>query len=307
LVSLVALAATATAHGTVSGIVADGTYYGGYKLDYYYAVQNGQTPPATVGWSAENLDNGYVGGDRSTYDSPDIICHKNAENSNTTATVKAGGSLAFQWTTWPDSHMGPVITYAANCGGDCGSVDKTELKWVKVDASGYEDGKWAAIEMISNNNTYEMTVPSTLAAGKYVFRHEIIALHGAGSLNGAQNYPQCVNVEITGSGTDNPEGTLGEALYTADEDGILFNPYATTITYNIPGPALYGSGSGSSSSSQAATSAAATAKPSATSAAASSAQATSTAAVTSVAAVVQPVVSATATASKPASSAAAPS
>ncbi|KAF1952939.1 glycoside hydrolase, partial [Byssothecium circinans] len=236
---LAALAATASAHGTVTGIVADGTYFGGYKLDYYYAAQNGQTPPATAGWSAENLDNGYVGGDRSAYDSPDIICHKNAKPGTSSATVKAGGKLAWQWSTWPQSHIGPVITYAANCGGDCSAVDKETLKWVKIDEAGYTNGKWAAVELISNNNTYEHTVPATLAAGKYVFRHEIIALHGAGSVNGAQNYPQCINIEVTGSGTASPEGTLGTKLYTAQEDGILFNPYVPTINYKIPGPALF--------------------------------------------------------------------
>ena len=84
-------------------------------------------------------------------------------------------------------------------------------------------------------------VPSTLAPGNYVFRHEIIAMHGAGSQNGAQNYPQCFNIEITGSGTDNPEGVLATEFYTATDPGILFNPYTTLTSYDIPGPPLYGS------------------------------------------------------------------
>jgi cellulase len=87
--------------------------------------------------------------------------------------------------------MGPVITYGAPYTGDIASVKKEELKWTKIDGAGYEDGEWAAVKMIGQNNTWPVTVPESLAAGKYVFRHEIIALHGAGSENGAQNYPQC--------------------------------------------------------------------------------------------------------------------
>lgn len=73
---------------------------------------------------------------------------------------------------------------------------------------------WPTAALIANNNTYSVTVPSTLASGNYVFRHEIIAMHGAGSEGGAQNYPFCVNIAITGGGSDSPSGTLGTALYT---------------------------------------------------------------------------------------------
>ncbi len=52
---------------------------------------------------------------------PNIVCHKNAVNANVSATVAAGGTVQFQWTTWPHN-IGPVLTYVANCGGDCKSV-----------------------------------------------------------------------------------------------------------------------------------------------------------------------------------------
>lgn len=38
--------------------------------------------------------------------------------------------------------------------------------------------------------SWPVKIPSSLAPGNYVIRHEIIALHAAGSSNGAQNYPQ---------------------------------------------------------------------------------------------------------------------
>lgn len=237
-----ALASSVLAHGTVTGIKVDGVYQAGYNLESYYKVKNGGEAPVQAAWSAENLDNGFVAPD--AYGTSDIACHIKSAPGKTSASVKAGGSVEFQWSAWPESHIGPVLTYVAKCEGKCTAADPAELKWVKIDAGGL-DGTWAAADLIKNNNTWTTTVPETLAAGSYVFRHEIIALHGAGSKNGAQNYPQCFNIDITGSGTDNPEGTLTTELYTDSEPGILFNPYAGATKYEIPGPAMYGSGSGS--------------------------------------------------------------
>ena len=247
LLALAALAATAAAHGTVTGIEIDGVYTKGYDLSYYYMTQQGQKAPATPGWSAENLDNGFVAPD--AYGEADIVCHKNAKAATSSATVKAGGKVDFQWSNWPARHVGPMVTYVAMCAADCAGADKTALKWVKIDEAGYTDS-WASDQMIANNNTWTVTVPSTLASGNYVFRHETIALHGAGSENGAQNYPQCLNIAITGGGSDTPEGVVGTSLYTPTDPGIKYNVYGGDNSgYKIPGPALYGAGSGSGSGS----------------------------------------------------------
>ena len=245
ILAVAAFVGTALAHGTVSGVVADGTYFPGWKNDYYYA---GKVPEGVVGWYSQGLDNGYVGGDRTAYTDADIVCHLNSSSAASAATVSAGGTLDFQWTAWPDSHVGPMITYVAKCDGDsCTGADKSTLKWAKIDEAGFVDGKWAAISMIANNNTWSVKVPETLAAGSYVFRHETIALHGAGSVNGAQNYPFCLNIDVTGSGTATPDGVVGTELYTAEEEGIVFNVYANNNeNYPVPGPALWdGANSGS--------------------------------------------------------------
>jgi hypothetical protein len=96
--------------------------------------------------------------------------------------------------------------------------------------------------LIANNNSWSVTIPTDIAPGNYVLRHEIIALHSAGESNGAQNYPQCVNLEISGTGTATPSGTLGTALYSEADPGILFDIYASLSTYDIPGPTLYSGG-----------------------------------------------------------------
>jgi hypothetical protein len=246
--AIAALAATATAHGIVTGLNIGGEQIQGWRLEMYYAGQNGGEVAEHAGWHAENLDNGFV--EPNDFGTADIICHKAGSpkgSSDSMAKVAAGGKIDFQWSEWPESHIGPVITYVAPYTGDVESVKKEDLKWTKIEAAGYEDGEWAAAKLIKNNNTWTTTVPENLAAGKYVFRHEIIALHSAGEKNGAQAYPQCLNIEVTGSGSETPEGVVGTELYTADEEGIIFNPYVQDIKYTIPGPALWTGGAGSGS------------------------------------------------------------
>jgi len=154
-----------------------------------------------------------------------------------------------EWNTWPSSHKGPIIDYLASCKGACSTVDKTTLEFFKIAEQGLisdttAPGTWAADKLMSNNNTWVITIPTGIASGPYVLRHEIIALHGAGSTDGAQNYPQCINLEVTGGGSDAPAGILGEALYKETDPGILVNIYTTGLSYTIPGPALYNGGNG---------------------------------------------------------------
>ncbi|EPE33109.1 hypothetical protein GLAREA_06121 [Glarea lozoyensis ATCC 20868] len=249
LATAVAFASKVACHGTVTGIVADGVYYQGYSANFQYMAAE----PVVVGWSTpQNQGNGPITPD--AYATSDIICHLGATNAQTSAKVAAGGTVELQWTAWPESHHGPVIDYLAPCSdGDCKTVDKTTLEFFKIDGVGLIDdttvpGTWADDQLIANNNTWAVTIPSDIAPGHYVLRHEIIALHSAGETNGAQNYPQCFNLEVTGSGTATPSGTLGTALYTADEAGILVNIYQTIASYLVPGPALYSGAANSSES-----------------------------------------------------------
>ncbi|KAI9716573.1 MAG: hypothetical protein M1812_005304 [Candelaria pacifica] len=210
---------------------------------YSPSFQYSNPAPTVIGWSIpEDSDTGYIS--PTSFSGPDIICHKGATPGGTHATVAAGSSIDLQWTIWPESHHGPVITYLANCNGPCESVEKTQLQFFKIAEAGLIDdstfpGKWASDQMIANNNTATAIIPSDIAPGNYVLRHEIIALHAANEVNGAQNYPQCINLEITGTGTDNPSGVLGEALYTPNDPGIFINIYQKISEYTIPGPPLY--------------------------------------------------------------------
>jgi cellulase len=59
--------------------------------------------------------------------------------------------------------------------------------------------------------------------------------------NGAQNYPFCFNLAISGNGTDKPAGVLATTFYTAKNSGIMyhFDGPPPLPAYTIPSPALY--------------------------------------------------------------------
>ncbi|KAK1991272.1 family 61 glycosyl hydrolase [Colletotrichum falcatum] len=227
-------------HGTVTGIKADGVFYQGYSP----SMQFQNPPPKVVGWSTpQDLSNGFVSPDK--YSDPDIICHVGASPAPIAAKVTAGSNVTVFWTAWPVSHRGPVMDYLAACNGDCSKVDKTSLQFFKVDAVGLLDGskapgKWASDEMIANNNSWTLTIPSRIADGQYVLRHETIALHDAGHDGGAQNYPQCINIEVQGGGSEKPSGVKGTQLYKSSDAGIKINIYKDNIKYAIPGPSVEG-------------------------------------------------------------------
>jgi cellulase len=70
--------------------------------------------------------------------------------------------------------------------------------WVKLAEDGY-DGDWAVNRLIAAKGKHSITLPD-LAAGTYLLRPEIIALHEGFSIGGAQFYMECVQIEVTSAG-----------------------------------------------------------------------------------------------------------
>ncbi|KAF4873166.1 Polysaccharide monooxygenase Cel61a [Colletotrichum siamense] len=282
IVAALASVASVAAHGHVTNIVINGVSYRNYIPTQDPYTNN---PPLVAGWSADQKDNGFV--DPSAYNTPDIICHKQAASGKGRITVAAGDTIQLQWTEWPDSHKGPVMDFLANCNGPCNAIDKTALRFFKIDGAGLIDppqqtNKWAASALIANGNAWLVRIPSNIAPGHYVLRHDIIALHSAGQQNGAQSYPQCINLEITGEGTYNPPGVLGTALYGANDPGIYYNIYRDNLNdYVIPGPAIISGGVSMIPQSRIAITASASATPYGTTIVASSSRAASSAVVSS--------------------------
>lgn len=234
LLGALALAATVSAHGHVSHVIHKGIQYPGFDPTTHPYMSN---PPPVVGWTADQLDNGFVS--PSAYGTADMICHRSATPGKGHLRVAAGDTITLQWTPWPESHHGPISDWLAPCNGPCQNVNKADLRFFKITGLGLIEpgapGYYAADQLIDNDNAWVVKIPSNIAPGHYVLRHEILALHGAGSPDGAQSYPQCINLEITGSGTAKPAGVPGTSLYTANDPGVLVNIYDASLNYIVPG------------------------------------------------------------------------
>jgi len=80
------------------------------------------------------------------------------------------------------------------------------------------------------NGGYNYTVPSCLKPGYYLVRHEIIALHSAWDVGGAQFYPSCHQLELSGSGTVIPTQLVSiPGVYEPLDPGIFINVWNGTF------------------------------------------------------------------------------
>ncbi|CAI6097283.1 unnamed protein product [Clonostachys chloroleuca] len=231
--------------------------------------------------------------------SPNLVCNVNGAKAVTDfVSAAAGDELTFEWyhNTRADdiidlSHKGPIITYVAEYtdGAGTGGI------WTKIAEEGYDGSKWAVEKLVSNGGKKVVTIPSSLKAGKYLFRQEIIAHHesdtayNVNSARGAQFYPTCVQVEITSGGSSSPSENFDfNTGYTYADPGIVFNLYGSYTSYTIPGPAVW---TGGDSGSSPAPSSSAAAAPTATATTSAGSAPTSSAAAAPTTSAAQPITS----------------
>ncbi|TGJ68592.1 hypothetical protein EYR41_007635 [Orbilia oligospora] len=167
------------------------------------------------------------------------------------ATVKAGGSITFDWPGWPSNYKGPSLSYLAYCSsGDCSNENPNLLDFFKIDEDGlHDDGSWAS-DSIAAGSGYTINIPSNIASGSYMMRHEFVNLDGASLLNGAKFYPMCASLKVTGGGSARPSDTVRfPGAYTSLDPGILvtIGNLLGSNSYIFPGPPLI-SGAGSRAS-----------------------------------------------------------
>jgi cellulase len=99
-------------------------------------------------------------------------------------------------------------------------------------------------------------IPTDLAAGDYLLRAEVIALHTAGQTGGAQFYMSCCmsrltflsmvrksansqyadQLTVSGTGNLSPATVKLPGAYSASDPGIKINIHAAISSYTIPGP-----------------------------------------------------------------------
>ncbi|KAH7144515.1 glycoside hydrolase [Dactylonectria estremocensis] len=242
LASILSSAALVAAHGYVEeGTIGCSTY------EFYNPNTDPYTSPVPERISRKIPGNGPV----EDVTSIDIQCNgytaggsAGSEPAALHAPVAAGSTVNLMWTLWPESHVGPVLTYMARCP-DTGCDEwepESEAVWFKIQEDGRDgtSNTWGATSLMEDDNDgIDYTIPSCIKAGYYLVRHEIIALHAAYQYPGAQFYPGCHQLEVTGGGSTEPTGLVAfPGAYSPDDAGITYDAYQATA-YEIPGPAVF--------------------------------------------------------------------
>ncbi|QRV95906.1 glycoside hydrolase family 61 protein [Ceratobasidium sp. AG-Ba] len=222
-----------------AALASTSAVYGHAK--FQYAWKNGVDLGAGIG--------SYIRGPASNspvknVKSSDIICNTNNSPVPKTIEVSAGDVLTLEWQhdnrrddIIDPTHQGPVLVYVApTASNGQGAV------WHKIFDQGFSGGNWATDKLIAAKGTVSITVPN-LAAGEYLIRPEIIALHEADTdfavnpARGAQFYMGCMQIKVVSSGSVKlSSGINFQTDYKSDGTGILFNVYGTPgSSYVSPG------------------------------------------------------------------------
>ncbi|KAF8606702.1 hypothetical protein BDV93DRAFT_488563 [Ceratobasidium sp. AG-I] len=188
----------------------------------------------------------------------DVACNVNGNiAAAATCSVAAGSKVAVEMHQQPGdrscsneaiggNHDGPTIVYLAKVS-DASTAVGSSANWFKVAQTGLvRTDYWGTDVMNANCGKVEFTIPSDIAPGNYLIRAEVIALHVAGSVGGAQLYMSCYQINVTGGGSASPATVKFPGAYSATDPGILFNLYGSYTSYTVPGPAVYTGGGGGS-------------------------------------------------------------
>ncbi|KAJ2698111.1 hypothetical protein FB645_005730 [Coemansia sp. IMI 203386] len=164
-------------------------------------------------------------------------------SSTDTCGITAGSTITVEWHHNGDqgpvisaSHKGPCMVYMAplESNGE-GNV------WFKIFEDGYDSKskKWCVDKLINNGGKLNVVIPKDIRPGGYLLRTEIMALHNARDAGGMQDYANCAQLQVAGSGSKTPKGVAIPGVYKADDPGILINIYKKLSEYPIPGPPVY--------------------------------------------------------------------
>ncbi|VDC03268.1 unnamed protein product [Peniophora sp. CBMAI 1063] len=228
------------AHGYLYSIVIDNTTYLGTPM-------TGQTVPTNfIDSGVIRQVDGFNDDQVTDLTSSDLICGLNYKLARHEAPAKPGSKIEFKWVgsenrVWPHN-MGPVMTYLASCGdGGCSTFNGSGASWFKIDQMGLRDASaedWYVSDFHTGKSLY-VTLPSNLAAGHYLFRSELIALHNAVE---AEFYPACAQLNISNSnqsGSEKPNAFVSfSGAYSQEDPGIKIHGqavYDANLDYEFPG------------------------------------------------------------------------
>ncbi|ETW79866.1 glycoside hydrolase family 61 protein [Heterobasidion irregulare TC 32-1] len=183
----------------------------------------------------------------------DLACNAGASPSSGLCAVNPGDSVTVEMHQQPGDrscateaiggdHYGPINIYLAKVS-DATTAVGSSASWFKISEMGLpsSDPDYWATEVLNDNcGHFTFTIPTGIAPGQYLLRAEVIALHVASSVGGAQFYMSCFQLNVGGSGTAQPSAVNIPGAYGASDPGILINIYQSLTAYTIPGPTPYG-------------------------------------------------------------------
>ncbi|KAK7973633.1 phosphoglycerate mutase-like protein [Apiospora arundinis] len=146
-------------------------------------------------------------------------------------------------TSWTHQ-QGPVMVWMYPCGSGFQGCDGKGKNWFKIDQMGLygaslNSNDWGT-GVIYKSLKWSSKIPASLKPGKYLIRHELLALHQA---NTPQFYPECAQLDVTGSGSATPSGSYLASIpaYAKQSDpGIMVDIYqGKATTYKCPGPDVW--------------------------------------------------------------------
>jgi len=221
-------------HGFVKSVTVAGQTYPAWdpNLDPYHP-----TAPKVV---RKVMDDGPTTPAAKAPVTADVACNRGGDvGTAATAKAPAGSEVFIQWNSFASDHHGPVTTYMANCGKDCATFSANSARWFKVEEAGYDKTTklWGSDRLMAAGDSWTSRIPANLAPGKYLFRHEIIALHSSFD---PQHYPSCIQIEVTGNGTGVPEESELVNLLDVYRDKMAFTDIWETnfVAKDTPGPRI---------------------------------------------------------------------
>lgn len=231
-ISLLALLPLVSGHGYVAQVAIDGE-------DYYGNLPNANPVPSIV---RQINDVAPVKGAANPY----LNCGQDAQLASLVANANPSSQMQFWWkggdgSNWPHN-IGPIMTYMAQCvNTTCDQYNSTNAEWFKIEETGLRPGNMVWYQQnIMNGGPSNVTLPPTLAPGQYLVRHEIIALHLANEMGGAEFYPSCTQVNIQGdqSGVAPASDEVTFPGGYSDTDPGIYDPtiFDTPVQYTFPGP-----------------------------------------------------------------------
>lgn len=173
-----------------------------------------------------------------------MTCGPDAKLASFVAPANPGSTIDVLWSANDRSHWphntGPMEVYLASCGStSCDKFDASNAQWFKISEVGKTNNGWAQQDQF-NGKAHSFQLPPTLAAGGYLLRHEIIALHLSNQPGGAEFYPGCAQIKVGGNQSGAPsanELVRFPGAYKDDDAGILVDAF-NNAAYKFPGPAV---------------------------------------------------------------------